>query len=103
LVELSRRLRAEIRDSYDVWLPMASWSNRREPEWADSYRYVAENVRLLREHLGDDCAVVSVVGGYDAEQTAEDYAGMARAAADAGAIGVSIYDWPTTPPRRGPP
>jgi hypothetical protein len=88
---------AEIRDSYDVWLPMAYWSNRREPEWADSYRYVAENVRLLREHLGDDCAVVSVVGGYDAEQTAEDYAGMARAAADAGAIGVSIYDWPTTP------
>ncbi|NYJ06577.1 hypothetical protein [Petropleomorpha daqingensis] len=88
---------AEIRDSYDVWLPMAYWSNRREPEWADAARYVGENVRLLREHLGEECAVVSVVGGYDVGQTAEDYAGMARAASEAGAIGVSIYDWPTTP------
>jgi hypothetical protein len=88
---------AEIRGSYDVWLPMAYWSNRKEPEWADPYRYVAENVRLLREHLGNECAAVSVIGGYDAGQTAEDYAGMARAAGEAGALGVSVYDWPTTP------
>jgi uncharacterized lipoprotein YddW (UPF0748 family) len=88
---------SEIRGSYDVWLPMAYWSNRKEPEWADPYRYVAENVRLLRDHLGDGCAVVSVVGGYDTGQTAEDYAAMARAAGEAGAIGVSVYDWPTTP------
>jgi hypothetical protein len=88
---------AEIGDSYDVWLPMAYWSNRTEPEWADPYRYVSENVRLLREHLGDRCAVVSVVGGYDTGQTAEAYAGMARAAGDVAAIGVSIYDWTTTP------
>jgi hypothetical protein len=40
---------------------------------------------------------VSVIGGYDAGQTAENYAGMSRAATQAGAIGVSIYDWPTTP------
>jgi hypothetical protein len=76
---------------------MAYWSNRTEPEWADPYRYVSENVRLLREHLGDRCAVVSVVGGYDTGQTAEAYAGMARAAGDVAAIGVSIYDWTTTP------
>jgi hypothetical protein len=88
---------AEIGDSYDVWLPMAYWSNRTEPEWADAGRYVSENVRLLREHLGDECAVVSVIGGYDTGQTADDYAAMARAAAGAGAIGVSVYDWPTTP------
>ena len=60
-------------------------------------RYVGENVRLLREHLGDECAVVSVIGGYDTGQTAESSAAMARAAGEAGAIGVSIYDWPTTP------
>jgi hypothetical protein len=76
---------------------MAYWSNRKEPEWADPYRYVGENVRLLREHLGDECAVVSVIGGYDTGQTAESSAAMARAAGEAGAIGVSIYDWPTTP------
>lgn len=88
---------AEIAASYDVWLPMAYWSDREDPVWSDAYRYVGENVRRLREHLGDPCAVVSVVGGYDVAQTAEDYAGMARAAAEEGAIGVSIWDWPTTP------
>jgi hypothetical protein len=93
---------AEIRDSYDVWLPMAYWSNRTEPEWSDAYRYVGENVARLRAHLGDDCAVVSVVGGYDSAETAADYAGMARAAAEQGAVGVSIYDWPTTPAEAWP-
>jgi hypothetical protein len=33
---------------------------------------------LLRAHLGDPCSVVSVMGGYDVHQTAEDYPAMAR-------------------------
>ena len=53
--------------------------------------------RRLREHLGGPCAVVSLVGGYDVEQTAEGYAGMVRAAAEQQAIGVSVWDWPSTP------
>ncbi|WP_448625127.1 hypothetical protein [Geodermatophilus sp. URMC 64] len=93
---------AEISDVYDVWLPMAYWSNRTEPEWSDPYRYVSENVARLRAHLGDECAVVSVVGGFDAAETAADYAEMARAAGERGAVGVSIYDWPTTPAEAWP-
>jgi hypothetical protein len=54
-------------------------------------------VRLLREHQGDRCAVVSVIGGYDTGQTATHYQAMTLAAAELGAVGVSIYDWPTTP------
>ena len=39
-----------------------------------------------------------MIGGYDVHQTAEDYAAMARAAAtEQRAIGVSIWDWLTTP------
>jgi hypothetical protein len=43
-----------------------------------------------------------VIGGYDVETTADDYAAMVRAATEQRAIGVSIWDWPTTPPTAWP-
>jgi len=91
-----------LRDLYDVWLPMAYWSNRSDGVYADPYRYVAENVTRVRRHLGDGCAVVSVIGGYVLRETAEDYRAMVRAAGEQHAIGVSIWDWPTTPPSAWP-
>lgn len=93
----------ELRDLYDVWMPMAYWSNRSEEGFTDPHWYVGENIARVREHLGDPCAVVSVIGGYDLQQTADDYAAMARAATEHRAIGVSIWDWPTTPPTAWPP
>jgi hypothetical protein len=93
---------AGLRDLYDVWLPMAYWSNRSEEGFTDPYRYVGDNIARVREHLGDPCAVVSVIGGYDVQETADDYAAMARAATVQDAIGVSIWDWPTTPPTAWP-
>jgi hypothetical protein len=93
----------ELRDLYDVWLPMAYWSNRSEEGFTDPHWYVGENIERVREHLGDPCAVVSVVGGYDAEETADDYAAMVRAATEQRAIGVSVWDWPTTPSSAWPP
>jgi hypothetical protein len=87
----------ELRDLYDVWLPMAYWSNRSEEGFTDPYRYVGENIARVRRHLGEPCAVVSVIGGYDLQETAEDYRAMARAATEQQAIGISIWDWPTTP------
>lgn len=92
----------ELRDLYDVWLPMAYWSNRSEVGFTDPYWYVGENIARVREHLRDPCAAVSVIGGYDVQETAEDYAAMVRAAAEQQAIGVSIWDWPTTPPGAWP-
>jgi hypothetical protein len=86
-----------LSDLYDVWLPMAYWSNRSEEGFTDPSWYVSENIVRVREHLRDPCAVVSVVGGYDLQETAEDYAAMVRAAGEQQAIGVSIWDWPTTP------
>ena len=43
-----------------------------------------------------------MIGGSDTGQTAEADAGMARAAREAGAIGLSIYAWSTTPPSAWP-
>ncbi|HLM05210.1 MAG TPA: hypothetical protein VK402_08505 [Blastococcus sp.] len=92
----------ELWDLYDVWLPMAYWSNRSEEGFTDPHRYVSENIERVRAHLGDPCAVVSVIGGYDVQETADDYAAMVRAAGEQHAVGVSIWDWPTTPPSAWP-
>ena len=92
----------QLRDHYDVWLPMAYWSNRSDAEFADPYRYVGENIARVRRHLHDACAVVSVIGGYDEQETADDYRAMARAATEQHAIGVSVWDWRTTPPSAWP-
>ena len=59
--------------------------------------------RGAHRHHDDPCAVVSVIGGYDLQETAEDYAAMVRAATRLHAIGVSVWDWPTTPPSAWPP
>ncbi|TFV92826.1 hypothetical protein E4P40_01475 [Blastococcus sp. CT_GayMR20] len=93
---------AELRDLYDVWLPMAYWSNRSEEGFTDPHWYVTENIERVRRHLDDPCATVSVIGGYDAQETSDDYSAMARAATEQQAIGVSIWDWPTTPPSAWP-
>jgi hypothetical protein len=92
----------ELRGLYDVWLPMAYWSNRSEEGFTDPHRYVGENIARVRGHLDDPCAVVSVIGGYDVQETAADYAAMARAATEQRAVGVSVWDWPTTPPATWP-
>jgi hypothetical protein len=93
---------AELSDLYDVWLPMAYWSNRSEEGFTDPHWYVGENIARVRRHLGDPCAVVSVIGGYDVRETAADYAAMVRAATEQRAIGISVWDWPTTPPSAWP-
>jgi hypothetical protein len=82
---------------YQVWLPMAYWSNRTDAVYSDPYRYVSENVSRLRGNLGEQCAAVSVIGGYGPTETAADYAAGARAAADQRSTGFSIFDWTTTP------
>lgn len=88
----------QLAPHYQVWLPMAYWSNRTpQSGWRDAYQYTSENISRVRANLGESCAAVSVIGGFGEELPASDYAAMARAAADQGAVGVSIFDWTTTP------
>ncbi|MGY1726580.1 hypothetical protein ACI79J_06380 [Geodermatophilus sp. SYSU D01062] len=94
----------QLSGSYQVWMPMAYWTNRTaESGWRDPYRYTAENVARVRTNLGEPCAAVSVIGGYGTTVTAADYRAMAQAAADQGAVGVSVFDWATTPVGSWPP
>jgi len=80
---------------YDVWQPMSYWTNR-VGSWRDAYTYTAVDIDRVRNHIGNDQAVVHTIGGIGDKSTADDVAGMAQAAADRGCIGASLYDYRTT-------
>ncbi|MGH9190641.1 MAG: hypothetical protein ACRD0Q_11530 [Acidimicrobiales bacterium] len=84
-----------IKPYYDAWLPMGYWTNRRAgtPD-RDAYHHTTDNIRLLRQHLGD--VPIHFVGGIGNAATAADYAGFVQALAENGIAGRSIYDWATT-------
>ncbi len=86
-----------LRRDYDVWLPMAYWTNRNQSSgWRDGFRYTEENVRRGRRDLGDSKAAGHPIGGIGAQATAGDYLGFVRAARRQHAIGWSVYDLVTT-------
>lgn len=89
----------ELSESYDVWLPMAYWtevpagSGHRE-----GYRYTDEAVRDVMARLDRPAAVVHAIGGVADTSTLEDLAGFLSAAAETGVSGWSMYDYRTTSP-----
>jgi len=88
---------ARLRPSYDVWIPMGYWTNRKpDSEYRDAYRYTTENVRLLREDLADPQAIVHVAGGVGTKATSTDYDRFVKAARDSRSVGLSVYDWAVT-------
>jgi hypothetical protein len=86
----------QIADKYDVWQTMGYWTDRKASSgYRDPYRYTDENLRRLRNNLGNPNAPVSPVGGVGAVGNG-DVEAFLRAAVENGAIGGSIYDWRTT-------
>jgi hypothetical protein len=86
----------ELRELYDVWLPMSYWTFRRHDSgYHDGYHYNYESVARLRSNLGDDDALVHPVGGIGDLATTEELTGFLRSLPDTGALGGSIYDWRT--------
>ncbi|HVF04299.1 MAG TPA: hypothetical protein VNA20_05630 [Frankiaceae bacterium] len=87
---------AQLKASYDVWIPMSYHTNRNnQPEWRDAYKYSTENVKLLRGHVGSS-APVHLAGGVGTTSTAKDYDGLVRAAKDTRCLGASSYDYAVT-------
>lgn len=87
----------EIEPYYDVWMPMAYWTNR-VGEWRSAYRYTSTNIVRVRSNLGDEDAMVHPIGGVGTDSTAQDLQEMLQASAEHGAIGGSIYDYATSRP-----
>jgi hypothetical protein len=65
-----------------------------------TYGYVTRALRLVRLNTGDPDVQIHVAGGVADRLGTEELAGFVAAVADDGStIGVSLYDWMTTPPR----
>lgn len=89
----------ELAPHFDVWLPMAYWTDRRaDSGWRDGHRYTAVNVDRVRERIGRPGALVHPIGGIGDAAAPGHVAGMVQAALARGAIGGSLYDYRTTGP-----
>jgi hypothetical protein len=87
---------AEIKPFYDVWQPMAYWTNRQASSpYRNAELYTRENVERLRAKLGDPNAVVHPIGGIGDLTTGADVAGFVKAAQETHSVGASLYDWST--------
>jgi hypothetical protein len=89
---------AELAESADAFAPMIYTGGAYEGFDA-TYGYVTRALRLLRAQAGDDVQI-HVAGGVADSLGAEELAGFTAAVSDDGeTIGVSLYDWMTTPAR----
>ena len=88
----------ELSELYDVWLPMAYWTETpRRSGYRDGHRFTEESIRRLRANVGRPSALVHPVGGIADETTIEEFRGFTRAADEHDAVGLSLYDYRTTP------
>lgn len=84
---------AQLRDSYDVFIPM-SYSSFRGTDRRTTYRWNLENVREMRRRAGDDALLVHLAGGI--ADNLPRLGAFLAAARDADVLGAGLYDLDTT-------
>ena len=90
---------AQLAASTDAFVPMV-YTGGAMKGFDATYGYVTRALRLLRAQTGDPDVQIHVVGGVADHLGPEELAGFVAAVDDdGGTIGVSLYDWMTTPPR----
>ena len=89
---------AELAESADAFAPMI-YTGGAYSGFDATYGYVTRALRLLRANTGQSDVQIHVAGGVANRLGSEELAGFAAAISDDGStIGVSLYDWMTTPP-----
>ena len=81
---------AAVAKYYDVFLPMAYSTFNRATGAGRVYTYTLANVRFVEQATGRP---VHVIGGLTTDMRGSEQAAVARAARDAGALGVSLYKY----------
>lgn len=90
---------AELAEQADAFAPMV-YTGGAYKGFDATYGYVTRALRLLRTNTGRPDVDIHVAGGVADRLGPEELAGFAAAVSDDGStIGVSLYDWMTTPPR----
>ena len=93
---------AELAETADAFAPMV-YTGGAFRGFDATYGYVTRALRLLRVQTGDPDVSIHVAGGVADRLGPEELAGFAAAVSDdGGTIGVSLYDWATTPARAWP-
>ena len=93
---------AELAESADAFAPMV-YTGGSLKGFDATYGYVTRALRLLRAHTGNPDVAIHVAGGVANRLGPEELAGFVAAVEDdGGTIGVSLYDWATTPARTWP-
>ena len=88
---------AELAENADAFAPMA-YTGGAYKGFDATYGYVTRAIRLLRTHTRNPDVAIHVAGGVADRMGREELEGFAAAVADDGrTIGVSLYDWETTP------
>jgi len=85
---------ATLRQSFDVFMPMAYFTYRAKGRGA-SARYVMRSVALLRAAAGPDVRV-HVIGGVASYASTADVTGFMDAVTRCAPVGYSLYDFPIT-------
>jgi hypothetical protein len=90
---------AELAESADAFAPMV-YTGGGLKGFDSTYGYVTRALRLLRANTGQPDVPIHVAGGVADRLGSEELAGFVAAVSDDGeTIGVSLYDWMTTPSR----
>ena len=90
---------AQLAASADAFVPMV-YTGGAMKGFDATYGYVTRALRLLRLQTGDPDVPIHVAGGVADRLGPDELAGFVAAVDDdGGTIGVSLYDWMTTPPR----
>jgi hypothetical protein len=90
---------AQLAASSDAFVPMV-YTGGAMKGFDATYGYVTRALRLLRAQTSDPDVQIHVAGGVADRLGPEELAGFVAAVDDdGGTIGVSLYDWMTTPPR----
>jgi len=76
---------------YDVFLPMAYFTDRHLHGTHAARAYLAADVAVIRNHTGRPHVPIHLIGGISGSMTAADTAGLMRAVADCHPLGYSLY------------
>lgn len=88
---------AELKGLYDVWSPMAYWTDRLTSSgFRDATRYTNANLARIRELLGDPAAPIHMIGGIGDKATPASVRAFASVVQETKVLGASLYDWRTT-------
>ena len=82
--------------SYDVFLPMAYFTDAGVHGSKPSRAYLAANVRDIRIRTGNPNEPIHLIGGIAGSMGAKETAGFMHAVADCAPLGYSLYEFPIT-------